>query len=79
MCLVMHARACPRFSNITKQQYHWEGWTYFVYLLHAVTHPWKLQCYHVGLVEYGLACPKFSEATNHQYLWKGSSDFVDFL
>ena len=77
--LVRHARACPRFSKITKQQYLWEGLSYFVNLLSVVTHLWKLQCYHVILVGYGPACPKFSEATNHQYLWKGCSDFVDFL
>ena len=77
--LVRNARACPRFSKITKQQYLWEGLSYFVYLLHAVTHSWKLQCYHAVLVGYVVACPKFSEATNHQYLWKGSCDFVDFL
>ena len=77
--LVRHARACPRFSKITKQQYLWEGLSYFVYLLHVVTHSWKLQCYHFVLVGYGLACPKFSGTTNHQYLWKGLSDFVDFL
>ena len=77
--LVRHARACPRFSKITKQQYLWEGLSYFVYLLHVFTHPWKLHCYHVVLVGCGPACPKFSEATNHQYLWKGCSDFVDFL
>ena len=53
--------------------------SYFVYLLHVVAHPWKLQCYHLVLVGYGLACSKFSEATNHQFLWKGLSDFVDFL
>ena len=57
---------------VTKQQYIWEGLSYFVYLLHVVTPPWKLHCYHVVLVGYGSACPKFSEATNHQYLWKGS-------
>ena len=45
----------------------------------VVTHPWKLQCYHVVLVGYGLSRPKFSETTNQQYLWKGLSDFVDFL
>ena len=78
LSLVRHARACPRFSKITKQQDIWEGLSYFVYLLHVVTHPRKLQCYHV-LVGYGSACPKFSEATYYQYLWKGSSDFVDFL
>ena len=76
--LVRHARGCPRFSKITKQQYLWVGLSYSGYLLHVVTHPWKLQCY-VVLVGYGPACPKFSEATNHQYLWKGCSDFVDFL
>ena len=77
--MVRHAKACPRFSKITKQQYLWEGWAILFILLHVVAHPWKLQCYHVVLVDYGLACPKFSEATNHQYLWKGLSDFVDFL
>ena len=56
-----------------------EWLNYFVYLLHVVTHPWKLQFFHVVLVGYGPACPKFSEATNQQYLWKGCSDFVDFL
>ena len=74
--LVRHARACPRPTKITKQQYLWE---WFVYLLHVVTRPWKLQCYHVVLVGYGPAFPKLCEATNHQYLWKGSCDFVDFL
>ena len=69
----------PRFSKIIKQQYIWEGLGCFVYLLHVVTHPWKLQCDHVVLVGYGLGCPKFSEATNHQHIWKGSCDFVDFL
>ena len=77
--LVRHARACPRFSKISKQQYLWERLSYFVYLLHVVTHPWKLQCYHVDLLGYGPTCPKFPEATNHQYLWKGSCNFVDFL
>ena len=76
--LVRHARACPRFSKI-KQQYHWEELSCFIYFLHVVTDPWKLQCYHVILVGYGPECPKFSETTNHQYLWKGLSDFVDFL
>ena len=51
----------------------------FSYLLHVVTHSWKLQCDHAILVGYGLACPKFSEITNCQYLWKGLSDFIDFL
>ena len=77
--LVRHARACPNPTKITKQQYLWEWLSYFVYLLHEVTRPWKLQCYHVVLVGYGPAFPKFCEATNHQYLWKGSCDFVDFL
>ena len=77
--LARHARACPRFSKISKQQYLWERLSYFVYLLHVVTHSWKLHCYHVDLVGYGPTCPKFPEATNHQYLWKGSCNFVDFL
>ena len=76
---VWHARTCPRFSKITKQQYLWEGLSYFVYLLHAVTHTWKLHCYHVVLVGHGPACLKFSETIHHQYLWKELSDFVDFL
>ena len=76
--LFRHAQACPRFPKI-KQQYLREGLSYFVYLLHVVTHQWKLQCYHVVLVGYAPACPKLSETTNHQYLWKRSSDFVDFL
>ena len=66
------------FSKITKQQYLWEGFSYFVYLLHVVRDPCKLQCYHVVLVGYGPEYSKFSETTNHQYLWKGLSDF-DFL
>ena len=37
----------------------------FFYLLHVVTHPGKLHCYHVVLVRYGLACPKFSEIINY--------------
>ena len=49
------------------------------YLLHAVTHPWKLQFCHEVLVGYGLACSKFSKGTFCQYLWKGLSGFVDFL
>ena len=46
--------------------------------MHVVTHPWKLQCYHVDLAGYSLACPEFSEITNCQYIWKGLSDFIDF-
>ena len=76
--MVRHARPCLRFSRIIKQQYLWKVLSYFVYLLHAVTHPWKLQCYYVVLVGYGLACPKFSETTNHQHPWKELRDFVDF-
>ena len=77
--LVRHTRACPTFFKITKLQYFWEVLSYFVYLLHVITHPWKLQFYHFISVGYGPACPKFSEITNHQYFWKGFSDFVDFL
>ena len=79
MGLVRHAWACPTFSKITNCQYLWERLSYFVYLLHVVTPPGKLQCYHVVLVGYGPACPKFSEITHCQYLWRGLSDFVDFL
>ena len=74
--LVMHARTCSTFFRITKQQYLREELSYFVYFLHVVTHPWKLQCYSVG---YGPTSPKFSEITNHQYLCKELSDFVIFL
>ena len=72
-------QVCPAFSKITNCQYLWKRLSFFVYLLHVVTHPGKLQCYHVILVGYDPACPKFSEITNHQYLRKGLSDFVDFL
>ena len=74
--MVRHARACPRFSIITKQQCLWEELSY---LLHEFTHPWKLHRYHVVLVGFGPACLRFSVTTNHQYFWKGLSDFVDFL
>ena len=77
--VVRHARTCPMFSKITKSQDLPKGLSYFVYLLHAVTHPWKLQFCHEVLVGYGLACPKFSKGTNCQYLWKGLSGFVGFL
>ena len=77
--LVRHARAYRTFSKITKRQYLREGVSFFVYLLHAVTHLWKLQYYHDILVGYGPACPKFSEVINRQYLWKGLIDFVDFF
>ena len=43
----------------------------FVYLLRAVTTPWKLQCYNVVLVGYGPASPKFFEATNTNIFGKG--------
>ena len=79
LVLVRHIWACETFSKITNCQYHWERLSYLVYLLRAVTHPEKLQCYHVILVGYVPACPKFSEITNHQYLWRVLSDFVDFL
>ena len=68
--LVIHARAYPTFSKINCQ-YLWERLSYFVYLLLVVTHPGKLQCYHVVLEQYGPACPNFSEITNRQYLWRG--------
>ena len=61
MGLVRHAPTCPMFCIITNCQYPEKGLSNFFYLLHAVTHPWKLQCYHVVLVGYGLACPKFSK------------------
>ena len=72
----------PRYAEPSpkKCQYLWKRLSYFVYLLHLVTHQWKLQrfSYHVILVWYGLACPKFSEISC-QYLQKWYSDFVDFL
>ena len=67
------------FSKITRCQYLWEGLSYFVDLLHAVTHLWKLQCYHAILFGCGPAYPTISEITNRQYLCKGFSDFVDFF
>ena len=57
-----HAQHSPEKTNC---KYLWERLSYFVYLLHVVTHPGKLQCYHVILVRYGSACPKFSEIANH--------------
>ena len=57
----VRARACPRFSKITKQQYLWKGLTYSVYSLHVVTHPLKLQCYRVILVWY---CPAVQSWSN---------------
>ena len=74
-------QACPDMSKVlqnNKPTITREGLSYFVYFLHVVTHPWKLHCYHVVLVEYGLACPEFSETGNRHYLWKGLSYFVDF-
>ena len=56
-----------------------EGWNCFVYLLHVVTRPRKLQCYHVILVGHVPACPNFAEITNGEYLRKGLSDFADFF
>ena len=79
LSLVGHVRACSRLSKITKQQYLWEGLNYFVYLLHVVKDPWKLQCYYVVLVGYGPAYQKFSETTNQQYVSKGLKDLVDIL
>lgn len=67
------------FSKITKSQDLPKGLSYFVYLLHVVNHPWKLQLNHGVLVGYGPVCPKFSRITNSQYPWKGLSDFVEFL
>ena len=72
-----HVQDSPN-NKITKPQYLWEGLSYFVYLLHVVTHSWKVQCYHVVLVGYGPACPKFSEATSRQYFLKWSCAFADF-
>ena len=58
----LHAQHCSK-NNMPMLQ---KGLSYFDYLLHAVTHPWKLQRYHA--VWYGLACPKFSKIANCQCL-----------
>ena len=74
MGVVRHAQAVQcsaKKKKKTKHQYPQKDLSYFAYLLHVVTHPWKLQGYHAVLVRYGPACPKFSKTTNHQYLWKG--------
>ena len=77
--MAKNPQTCPKFSKLKMYQYLRKGLIYFNYLLHVVTHSWKLQCYLAVLVGYGLACPKFSEITNHRYLWKRLSDFIDFL
>ena len=74
--LVRHAKAWRTFSEITKCQYLWEVLSYFIYLLHVLTHLWKLQCYRVILVGYGLYAQ--SSEINRWCLWKGLSDFVGF-
>ena len=62
--VVRHTLACTTISTkLTKCQYIWKELSRFVYLLHVVTHPWKLQHYHAVLVGYGLSCPKFFEIT----------------
>ena len=75
----IHSRACHHSPKQQKCEYLWQGWSYFICLLHVVTYPWKWQCYHVALVGYGPAYPKFSKITNCQYPWKGLSGFVDFF
>ena len=61
-------QACPRYSKITKQQYLWEDLSYFVYLLHVVTHPsgpfrgfsmrvWQNAC--VNTVRHAVVCDVF--------------------
>ena len=76
--MVRHAQAvqCSAKKTKTKHQYPQKDLSYFAYLLHVVTHPWKLQGYHAVLVRYGPACPKFSKTTNHQYLWKGVKGLI---
>ena len=76
--LVRHARACPRLSKITKQQYLWEGLSYFVYLLNVVTQPWKLQCHNVVLVEYGLHAQS-SQKQQISIFGKGRVDFLQLV
>ena len=41
-------------------RYLWEGLSYFVYLLHVVADPWKVQCHHVVLVRCTAQKMKFS-------------------
>ena len=79
MGVIRHAWACPTFPEITKRQHLRKGLSYFVYLLHVVTHPEKLHYYLGVLVGYGLACSKFSKITNGQYQWKRLSDFAHSL
>ena len=79
--VIFVGKACPSMSNFlqnNKAPISLEKVELF-YLLHVVTHPWKLQPYHAVLVGYGLVCPKFSKITNLEYVWKRQSDFVDFL
>ena len=69
--MVRHNWTCPTFSKITKYQYLWKALSYFVYLLHEITHLWKLQCYHAVLVWYGPSCNQFTRCfklncTSHQ-------------
>ena len=45
--------------------------SYFVYLLHAVTHLWRQQCYLVILVGYGPAYSNFSETAITNIFGKG--------
>ena len=71
--LVSHARACSRFSKITKQQYLWVVELFCLFVA----------CNYTSMEATVLSCRfswvKFSEATNHEYLWQGSCDFVDFF
>ena len=77
--LVRHARACPRLSKITKQQYLWEGLSYFVYLLNVVTQPWKLQCHNVVLAEYGLHAQSSQKQQITNIFGKGRVDFLQVI
>ena len=64
------------FSEITKRQYLQKKLSYFVYLLHVVTHPRKLLCCYAVMVGYDPACPKLFEITYRQYLRKVLRDFM---
>ena len=75
--MVRHARACPRFSIITKQQCLWEELSYlFVAWIYASMEATSLSC-RFSWVWPGM--PKVLCNDKSQYLWKGLSDFVDFL
>ena len=77
---MIHAQAYPTISK-TKQQYFWEGLSYFFYLLRVVKHYSATaivlsSCF--GWVWSGPAQDSLKQLISN-YLWKGLSDFADFL